>query len=86
MMAADTMEALGIGRGQYVVKVNNRKVLDGVRDAIGVTDDASLADGHACNRQAWIGWAYLEFRICSVKVVKMSPGTSRKGRDLAAPI
>src|SRR5215467_4112086 len=39
MMAADTMEALGIARGDYVVKVNNRKVLDGVRDAIGVTDD-----------------------------------------------
>ena len=32
MMAADTMEALGIPRGSYVVKVNNRKVLDGVRD------------------------------------------------------
>jgi len=27
MMAADTMEALGIPRGSYVVKVNNRKVL-----------------------------------------------------------
>ena len=39
MMAADTMEALGIARGSYVVKVNNRKVLDGVRDALGVTDD-----------------------------------------------
>ena len=32
MMAADTMEALGIPRGSYVVKVNNRKVLDGVLD------------------------------------------------------
>jgi histidyl-tRNA synthetase len=40
MMAADTMEALGIPRGSYVVKVNNRKVLDGVRDAIGIADDA----------------------------------------------
>jgi histidyl-tRNA synthetase len=39
MMAADTMEALGIPRGSYVVKVNNRKVLDGVRDALGITDD-----------------------------------------------
>ena len=39
MMAADTMEALGIARGSYLVKVNNRKVLDGVRDALGVTDD-----------------------------------------------
>jgi histidyl-tRNA synthetase len=39
MMAADTMEALGIPRGSYVVKVNNRKVLDGVREAIGIADD-----------------------------------------------
>ena len=36
MMAADTMEALGIKRGDYVVKVNNRKVLDGVMEAIGI--------------------------------------------------
>src|ERR1700709_619120 len=36
MMAADTMEALGIPRGSYVVKVNNRKVLDGVMEAIGI--------------------------------------------------
>jgi histidyl-tRNA synthetase len=34
MMAADTMEALGIPRGSYLVKVNNRKVLDGAMDAI----------------------------------------------------
>src|SRR4051812_25979357 len=34
MLAADTMEALGIPRGQYVVKVNNRKVLDGVMESI----------------------------------------------------
>ncbi len=40
MMAADAMEALGFARGQYVVKVNNRKVLDGVREIIGIDDDA----------------------------------------------
>jgi histidyl-tRNA synthetase len=34
MMAANTMEALGIPRGSYVVKVNNRKVLDGVLESI----------------------------------------------------
>jgi len=39
MMAADTMEALGTPRGSYVVKVNNRKVPDGVRDALGIADD-----------------------------------------------
>ena len=36
MMAADCLEALGIERGDYVVKVNNRKVLDGVMEAIGL--------------------------------------------------
>ena len=36
MMIADTMEQLGIPRGSYVVKVNNRKVLDGVMEAIGI--------------------------------------------------
>ena len=34
MLAADTLEALGVPRGQYVVKVNNRKVLDGVLEAV----------------------------------------------------
>ncbi len=39
MMLADAMEAVGIARGDYVVRVNNRKVLDGVMEAIGVTDE-----------------------------------------------
>jgi histidyl-tRNA synthetase len=39
MMMADTMEALGIERGDYVIRVNNRKVLDGVMDAIGLGGD-----------------------------------------------
>src|SRR5256886_8002603 len=36
MMAADTLEKLGVKRGDYVIKVNNRKVLDGVMEAIGL--------------------------------------------------
>jgi histidyl-tRNA synthetase len=39
MMMADTLERVGIPRGDYVVKVNNRKVLDGVLDAIGLGGD-----------------------------------------------
>jgi histidyl-tRNA synthetase len=35
MMMADTMDALGLA-GKYVVKVNNRKVLDGVLENIGL--------------------------------------------------
>jgi histidyl-tRNA synthetase len=42
MLAADTMEALGIPRGSYVVKVNNRKVLDGVMNVIGVPVEKQL--------------------------------------------
>lgn len=42
MLAADTMEKLGIRRGDYVVKVNNRKVLDGVMDAAGIDPAARL--------------------------------------------
>jgi histidyl-tRNA synthetase len=36
MMIADTMEALGLPRGSYLVKVNNRMILDGILDAIGL--------------------------------------------------
>src|SRR6195256_1962150 len=39
MMAADTLERLGIERGDYVIRVNNRKVLDGVMEAIGLGGD-----------------------------------------------
>ena len=39
MMMADAMEALGIKRGDYVIRVNNRKVLDGVLEAIGLGGD-----------------------------------------------
>ncbi len=38
MMMADTMDALGL-EGKYVVRVNNRKVLDGVLESAGVTDE-----------------------------------------------
>ena len=39
MMVADTMDALGIARGDYVIRVNNRKVLDGVMEQIGIGGD-----------------------------------------------
>src|SRR5471030_958670 len=42
MLAADTMEALGLG-GKYVVKVNNRKVLDGVLEAVRLGGDANAS-------------------------------------------
>lgn len=40
MLLAETLEALGIERGDYVVKLNSRKVLDGVLEGIGITPGA----------------------------------------------
>jgi histidyl-tRNA synthetase len=39
MLAADTLEALGVRRGDYVIKVNSRKVLDGLMAEIGIGSD-----------------------------------------------
>jgi histidyl-tRNA synthetase len=47
MLAADTLEKLGVERGQYVVKVdhvvkvNNRKILDGVLESLGLGGDTN---------------------------------------------
>ncbi|SOB89703.1 histidyl-tRNA synthetase [Rhodobacter sp. JA431] len=37
-MLADALEAVGIERGDYIVRVNNRKVLNGVMEVAGVLD------------------------------------------------
>jgi histidyl-tRNA synthetase len=42
MMAADALEALGIERRQYIVKVNNRKFWDAYLDVIGVPQEQAL--------------------------------------------
>jgi len=42
MLAADTLEALGLS-GKYVVKVNNRKLLDGVMQSAGLAGDENAA-------------------------------------------
>jgi histidyl-tRNA synthetase len=38
-MLADTLEAVGIPRGDYIVRVNNRKVLNGVLEVAGLAAD-----------------------------------------------
>ncbi|MHA6264863.1 histidine--tRNA ligase [Arenibacterium sp. CAU 1754] len=39
-MLSDTLEGAGIPRGDYVIRVNNRKVLNGVLETMGLTDEA----------------------------------------------
>jgi histidyl-tRNA synthetase len=39
-MLSDTLETVGIPRGDYLIRVNNRKVLNGVLEAMGLGDTA----------------------------------------------
>ncbi len=44
-MLSDTLETVGIPRGDYIVRVNNRKVLNGVLEAVGLpADDTATRD------------------------------------------
>jgi histidyl-tRNA synthetase len=43
-MLCDTLEAVGIERGDYVVRINNRKVLNGVLEVMGLSDDDQRAN------------------------------------------
>ena len=55
MLAADTMEALGIPRGSYVVKVNNRKVLDVAMDALQIPAEKRLTTMRAVDKLDRLG-------------------------------
>jgi histidyl-tRNA synthetase len=55
MLAADTMEALGIPRGSYVVKVNNRKILDGAMDALEIPAEKRLTTMRAVDKLDRLG-------------------------------
>jgi len=43
MMAADTLERLGVKRGDYVIKFNSRKLLDGIMDAADLAGEENIA-------------------------------------------
>lgn len=55
MLAADTMEALGVPRGQYVIKVSNRKLLDGIMDALEIALDKRLGVLRALDKLDRVG-------------------------------
>jgi histidyl-tRNA synthetase len=68
MLAADTMEALGIPRGSYIVKVNNRKVLDGAMDRVHIPAEKRLTTMRAIDKVDRLG----------IEGVKMLLGKGRK--------
>ena len=72
MMAADCLEALGIARGDYVIKVNNRKVLDGLMESIGLGGDANAG------RRLTVLRAIDKLDRLGVEGVRLLLGTGRK--------
>jgi histidyl-tRNA synthetase len=80
MLAADTMEALGIPRGSYVVKVNNRKVLDGVLDSFGIAADKRLGTMRAIDKLDRLGVEGV--RLLLGKGRKDESGDFTKGAEL----
>jgi histidyl-tRNA synthetase len=81
MLAADTMEALGIPRGSYMVKVNNRKILDGTMDSLQISEDKRLTTMRAIDKLDRLG-------IDGVKMLlgkgrKDESGDFTKGAELA---
>jgi histidyl-tRNA synthetase len=72
MMAADTLEKLGIKRGDYVIKVNNRKILDGVMEAIG------LGGTENAGRRLTVLRAIDKFDRLGAEGVRALLGTGRK--------
>ncbi|MBI3704836.1 MAG: histidine--tRNA ligase [Rhizobiales bacterium] len=72
MLAADTMEALGVPRGSYVVKVNNRKNLDGVLESIGLAGDQNAG------RRLTVLRAIDKFDRLGSEGVKLLLGAGRK--------
>ncbi|MGA3302299.1 MAG: histidine--tRNA ligase [Methylovirgula sp.] len=72
MMAADTLEALGIKRGDYVIKVNNRKILDGLLDSIGLGGEQNAA------RRLIVLRAIDKFDRLGAEGVKLLLGKGRK--------
>jgi histidyl-tRNA synthetase len=77
MLMADTLEALGIARGDYVIKVNSRKVLDGVMETIGIAGDAP-GDALRCCAPSTssTGSASRASSCCWARAARTSPATS----------
>jgi len=55
MLAADALEALGINRGDYVIRVNSRKVLDGVMYAAEIPQEKRLTVLRAIDKYDRLG-------------------------------
>jgi histidyl-tRNA synthetase len=84
MMAADTMEALGIARGQYLIRFNHRKLLDALLLTLGLelpdTDGTRLTVLRAMDKYDKLG--EIGVRLLLGKGRKDESGDFTKGADI----
>ncbi len=80
MLAADTLEALGL-KGQFAVKLNNRKILDGVMDAAEIPAGKRLAVLRAIDKYDRLGTDGV--RELLGKERKDESGAITRGADLS---
>ena len=84
MLVADSLEALGLARGDYIVKVNNRKILSGMLELIGVPEgpEGDATRLTVCARwtslTAWVSRASPNFWAAAART---NPATSPKVPD-----
>ena len=84
MMVADTLEALGLKRGEYIVKMNNRKWLDGILEAAGISPDDRARRGtvlRAIDKLDRLGFDGVEALLGKGR--KDESGDFTKGAELA---
>jgi len=72
MMAADTLEALGIARGKYLIKVNSREILDSLLETLELGGEANTA------RRLTVLRAIDKFDRLGVEGVRALLGAGRK--------
>ena len=77
MLAADCLEALGIDRGDYVIKVNNRKLMDGVLAKLGLDGE----DVDAVSRRLTVMRAIDKLDRLGPEGVALLLGPGRKDRS-----
>ncbi len=74
MLAADTLEKLGIARGDYMIRLNHRKILDGVLELAGI----DLANPDDTERRLVVLRAMDKFDKFGVDGVRLLLGKGRK--------
>jgi histidyl-tRNA synthetase len=82
MMTCDTLEALGLKRGEYVVKINSRKLLDGVLEAAQIDPSKRGIVLRAIDKLDRLGFAGVEALLGQGR--KDESGDFAKGAELTS--